>query len=229
MRPSVRQAFVAFTAPIEGVLSFMYLDVRGLVTTAIGNLIDPVTYALTLPWRRSNNEPATQDEIREEWAAVKARQDLKLHGGRAFEGLTNLRLDAQGIDEVVFSKLDMNDGILRGRFTKLETWPADAQLALHSMAWACGPWFNWPLLQRALERQDFQIAALECTIDEHHNPGVHPRNVANRVLFRNAARVKERGLDPDVLYWPKDLTCDPNADTLPSTVHPAVPLDPPDD
>ena len=37
------------------------------------------------------------------------------------------------------------------------------------------------------------------------NPGIVPRNTANRILYRNAALVR----DPEVLYWPRDLATDP--------------------
>ena len=41
MRPNVRDAFSDFNAPLEGVVEWMYLDVRGLVTVGVGNLLQP--------------------------------------------------------------------------------------------------------------------------------------------------------------------------------------------
>ena len=45
MRPSVFAAFPGFITRFEGRLPFMYLDTKGLVTTGVGNLIDPLVPA----------------------------------------------------------------------------------------------------------------------------------------------------------------------------------------
>jgi hypothetical protein len=42
MRDSVRRAFIPFTTQCEGRLRYMDLDVKGLVTAGIGDLIDSV-------------------------------------------------------------------------------------------------------------------------------------------------------------------------------------------
>jgi GH24 family phage-related lysozyme (muramidase) len=51
MFSSVQSAFRSFTEQFEGCVSFMYLDVKGLVTVGIGNLVDPVGVAQALPFR----------------------------------------------------------------------------------------------------------------------------------------------------------------------------------
>lgn len=243
MRQAVRDAFVGFTATFEGVVSWMYLDVKGLVTTAIGNLIDPLQYALPLPWIRPDGTPATHEEIAAEWTLVKGHPTAAREGHRVLRGVTNLRLTDDGIRRVVERKFSQNWAHLRSRFAEIETWPADAQLATLSMAWALGPAFGYPMLCAALHARKFDLAAAECGISERGNPGVAPRNVANRVLFRNAAVVLADGLDPDALYYPTDLARSPvapDADTEPelpppssrrpprisdfATVHPRVPL-----
>ncbi len=201
MRDSVRAAFVPFTAPIEGVVPFMYLDVKGLVTTAIGNLIDPIQYALPLPWM-VDGRPATRDEIANEWLAVKKMTAMKMMGGGVFRNVTKLRLDPEGLDLVVSKKLGQMGAHLAARWQSFAGWPADAQLGLLSMAWALGPAFRFPMFEAHLRAGNFEGCAKECTISEVGNPGVKPRNVANRSLFANAARVVKDGLDPDVLYYP---------------------------
>lgn len=205
MRTAVRDAFVTYTSPLEGVVHFMYCDVLGLVTTGIGNLIDPAQMALGLPWLRADGSPATQREIAAEWMAVKARQDLKMQGGMAYKQVTRLHLDDAGVAALVMGKLDANDAFLIKRFPSFEDWPADAQLATHSLAWACGPAFRFPKLAAALENQDFDTAAAECTI--HPEQGtIVKRNAAQRILYRNAAKVLACQLDPDELHWPNELT-----------------------
>lgn len=168
-------------------MPFMYLDVKGLVTTAIGNLIDTPDDALSLPWVTETGKPATKDQIKAEWSYVKSRQDLKMRGGMAYKKITALRLTDAGIQEVVSRTLDRMDNHLSGRFPQYPNWPADAQLATLSMAWACGPAFRFPLLEKALKASDFALAAAHCKMSEVGNPGVAPRNVKNRELYLSAA------------------------------------------
>ena len=87
----VRAGWVAFNAPLEGVVPWMYLDVKGLVTCAIGVLIDPIEMALHLPWRRQDGAPATRAEIEADWCRIKGRQGLARKGHRAAELVAKLR------------------------------------------------------------------------------------------------------------------------------------------
>lgn len=221
MRPSVREAFLRYTVPLEGRVQCMYLDVKGLVTTGIGNLIDTPQEAARLPWLRQTGAYATRDEIVTEWARVKHDPDAARLGHRYALRITTLRLSEDAVNELVYGKLDANDAFLARRFPAWDTWPADAQLATHSLAWACGPAFRFPRCEAALRRRDFLEAATECRIDERGNPGVVPRNAAQKVLYRNAALV-EGQRDPEVLYWPRDLWAEPPTDPPPDT-EPEVP------
>ena len=63
----------------------MYLDVKGLVTVGVGNLMDPVSVAQTLPFRFKNKpgisapgSPATPDQIAQEWQRSRAIRALRL-------------------------------------------------------------------------------------------------------------------------------------------------------
>ncbi len=205
IHPSVLAAYRAFTARFEGVLRFMYLDVKGLVTTGIGNLIDPVESALSLPWKhKEDGRAASPDEIRAEWARVKGHTELKLKGGGAYAKVTSLVLDDAAIDHLVASKLRENEEVLRRRFPGFERWPADAQLGLLSMAWAMGPYFHFPAFEAAVNRSrpDFRAASRRSRMNATGNPGLVPRNLANSVLFTNAAHAVRRGLPAGHLVWP---------------------------
>lgn len=202
MRAAVREAFVRFSSDLEGVVPWMYQDVKGLVTVAIGNLVDPMSLALDLPFVKPDGSPASRAEIASAWQAVKNRTDLARLGHRVAARATNIRLTPEGIERVVMAKFDQMARQLETRFPTLDEWPADAQLATMSMAWACGPAFRFPRLAACLRAKDFSGAAHECTIQEVGNPGVRPRNVRNRILYRNAAAVmrREPELDRDTLY-----------------------------
>lgn len=172
MKPAVSAYFVRFTGPLEGVVPFMYCDVLGLVTTAIGVLCDSPNVALAMPWVRPDGSPATEDEVRADWARVKARQDLKLRGGMAYKNVAQLRLTDAGVETVTLGKLAIMEAELTRHFPEFHLWPADAQLATFSMAWACGPWFRFPALERALRAMDFAAAADACQIDTKGPDGI---------------------------------------------------------
>lgn len=241
MRASVRRAFVPFTVALEGAVRWMYLDILGLVTTAIGNLVDPVGLVVGVPFVRRDGTPATAAEIVAEWQRVKVqsciaakeftgkecgwrghrdRACLAHLGHRAAELVTVLRLTPAGVDQVVYRKLDEHDAALVARWPDMLNWPADAQLAVHSMAWACGSGFHsgrrgFPRLAAALDARDFERATMECHIDEtgadrikgtfDDNRGLVERNAANKILFRNAAIIQGAHLDYDELHYPANL------------------------
>lgn len=204
IRPAVRAAFVAFNEPFEGRCRFMYCDRRGLVTTGMGNLIDPVASALHLPWQRPDGTSATLNEIQDAWIAVKDRQDLRMRGGGVYAKLTTLRLTDAAVDALIFQRLDQMGATLQAEHPCFADLPADAQLAILSMSWAMGPAFRFPHFWALVESGDFAGAAKECTINPNIGTIVH-RNEANRRLLLNAATVRAQAIDPSVLQYPGDV------------------------
>jgi hypothetical protein len=208
IRPSVLNKWHEFSEPLEGRVSSMYLDILGLVTVGVGNLIDTPGQAIALPFvHEKTGERATAAEIAEAWRALKGRQDLsKLHWKYA-AALNDLRLTDRAIDELVLGKLESNARHLqKNYFRDFATWPADAQLAALSMAWAMGPDFprkfgNWTKFALL---QDWVSAKACCKIRETGNPGVVPRTRQNEKCHDNAASVAASGglLDPAELFWP---------------------------
>jgi GH24 family phage-related lysozyme (muramidase) len=199
--PSVQEEFIFFSAQFEGRLRVMYCDIKGLVTTGIGNLID-----LALPWLDFlTNQPASQGDVIAEWTAVKAlggNHPLQFWPTRA-----KLVLNGTDVDKLVLNRLEEFEAQLKSRpcFAAFDVWPADAQLGLLSMAWAAGAEFNFPLFEAACESGNFLMAAIQCAMDTTGNPGLVPRNTANRTLFSNAAKVKQLGLPISTLQYPKTL------------------------
>lgn len=205
MKPECRAGFLGEplkTEELEGVVPTMYLDTLGLVTVAIGNLIEAVGAAQALPFVRiKDGKPATKAEIAEEHARVKATWLCKqtdphacpdwkhcgAHGGwRVTLPVCKLKLTEAGVEQVVFAKLDANDAALTARFPRFQTWPWQAQLATHSMAWACGAAFRFPKLAAFLQADDFRGAAQECKINEAHGGTIVERNKRNRQLYLDA-------------------------------------------
>ena len=213
MFDSVRKAFPSFITPFEGRVEYMYLDQKGLVTTGIGNLIDPVDLAKGLPFvHKTDGAAATEAEIEADWNAVKARTDLIPAPDRLdqFRDLTNLRLTNDSIDNLVKNKLDSNEAFLKRtpEFADLDSWPADAQLGLFSMAWAMGAGFGtrpgpdgFPMFRKACADKDWDSAATQSRIRD----AAQKRNDADHTLFSNAAQVVQQDLDPSALQWPNVL------------------------
>jgi hypothetical protein len=207
MRSTVLTAFRDFTIKHEGFTPFMYLDIKGLVTTGIGNLVDYQSAgtnagyeeALSLPWKRPDGSLASKAEIGDAWRTVKSHQEMRNGGGMAYAKLTDIRLDREAVFDLVSHKLAQVETTLRERFHAWEAWPADAQLATLSMAWAMGAWFNFPKFTVAVNRipPDFESAAVE----SHISNGTKARNDANAEMFRNAAAVLRDNGDPDDLRY----------------------------
>lgn len=206
LHQSVINAWHRYSEPLEGRVPHMYLDILGLVTCGVGNLIDPVAAALELPWKRdSDNERATKDEVRAAWQRLKARQDLAKRNVSHACALTGLHLDDPDIDDLVARKLSDNQAyVTRHFFPMFPDFPADAQLAIMSMAWAVGPAFpqKFPSFTRCVLAGDWAGARAHCTIREEGNAGVVPRNSANKICFANAELMSRTGVQRSILKWP---------------------------
>ncbi len=219
MREAVRSAFHEFSAPLEGKeLTFMYLDSadpEGFVTTATGCLIDPVSMALGHPWQHPDGRAATQAEVVACWSLVKARQDLRKHGGMVYRGLSgnSLRLTPEAARNLVDKRLTWFDAALSKVFPDYESWPACAQLFALSWGWAVGVHAKYPRMIALLNAGDFAGASTECTINPQRGTIV-TRNARNRMLLLNAARVQAYHLDPETLNW-TSLIGVSDAETLP--------------
>lgn len=197
MHQSVQDAFLPFNEPLEGRVRFMYLDVKSLVSTGVGNLLDaddpdhfgsnphPLPDIFTLNWFDKNTDaPAGQAEIEHEYQTVKFSGTASVSLAQK-EAVTRLRISDRTINGLVTDKLTSFERTLQGRppFADLRGWPADGQLGLFSMAWALGPLFRFPRFQAAAASQDWLAMARECKMTELGNPGVIPRNVRNGLLF----------------------------------------------
>lgn len=206
MRDVVRSSWLAFTEPLEGGIPYLYADIRGLITTAYGNLVDPLSAALPLPWMHAGGVAATKAEITSAWLAVKGDPSAAARGHTYARGLTTLRLTREGMGELALGVLDRNDGAALARFPDWEEYPANAQLAIHSLFWACGSAARFPKLYSAVQARDWDACGVhiqmrEITPEGLVNAGLRARNTANRRLMLNASRVQAYHLDPDTLNW----------------------------
>ena len=212
MNSTVRDTFIEYSTTFEGRVNYMYADIDNNITIGVGNLLSSLSDALGLQFVQKSDKttPASQADITADWNAVTSavQNDPTLArraGHLAFEPLTHLWLPDPAIDQLVLSKADSFIATLKqtAEFSALESWPADAQLGLLSMAWAAGPRFGsgFPLFRASCASQDWAGAASNCHLNDATNPGLTPRNTADRVLFLNADFVVSQGLDPTTLQY----------------------------
>ena len=198
MQPAVRSAWRAFNQPFEGVASWMYLDIKGLVTTGMGNLIDPLPAALELPWKNDDDTPAPRNAVVSEWTRIKQNAVLAHQGAQAARAIATLHLADGDIDALILHRLDYDEAILKAYppFARFDDWPADAQLGLMSMAWAMGAGFgpHFPHFSQACAARDFAAAARNCEMDATANAALARRNDANRQAFLIAAGATDPSL-----------------------------------
>lgn len=194
MQAGVREGFLAFTERFEGHTSWMYLDVEGLVTIGYGNLIDP-NIPSTLDFRDLTGIPADASAVRYEWQRIKSLQRLRELGGGVFRAESTLRATQTSLEALFYQELDSFERDLRGYFPAWDTWPAAAQQATLSIAWACGSHFppEWPHFTAAARVEDWAACAMESHISTKGNPGVVPRNEANVALFTSCVPVRSPG------------------------------------
>lgn len=227
MRDVVRDAWVSFTEVFEGGIPSLYQDILGKVTIAYGNLCDSASAVAALPMVYTSGAPASYADKVAAFNAVKSSPDAARLGWRYASKLSTLRLPTEEMVRLALARLTINNAALVAQLPDFEEMNACAQMAMHSWAWACGPNAHFPKLFAALKAHDYACyishvvdgedvdalsggAAFEIYINEWtktpagksiQNTGLIPRNLANKVLMRNAARIEAFKLDPDLLDW----------------------------
>lgn len=212
MRDSVKANFSRFNVQFEGRLPYMYTDALGLVTTGMGNLIDPVGTALALPWRNADGSLADAGTVQAQWQAVKdAWPGVQ---SVACGPLTTIRLDDAGIEQAIDAAIEAGENELRKYFPKYDSWPADGQMALLSMMWAMGGGFpaSFPQFTAALNQDppQFALAAAPSesnpdgqSLGHFRGVGIASRIAANDILWTNAQTVVSSNLFSDeTFYYP---------------------------
>jgi GH24 family phage-related lysozyme (muramidase) len=203
-------AFVKTQSQWEGVEPEMYTDSLGLVTTAIGYLIDDKSGingygpALVIPWvHKSDGQPATQAEIIQDWQTVKnAHKASGSYDAPTDRKITQLKISPTVIQDLTASRMADNEKELVKSLPHFADAPADAQMAVHGMAWAMGGAFipkdGFHVFADAFNRGDWAAAKANSNFR-----GAAPQRKAGQdLMFDNAATVAANKLDPDTLWYP---------------------------
>ena len=201
-RAAVVSSFVSWSTPFEGYLNGPYTDAKGLVTTGMGNLIDSGTGSST-PTAKARSLPWSPNNIDVDWAALKAAwpgvQSV------ASMRLTTSRLSPAAVTDLIVSTMKAEEPAILRLIPGFASLPADAQMGIWSMVWAMGTGnlASFKTFLSAVNSGDFVTAAANCHMQ---GVGIDMRNLANKLLFLNAAAVRTLGSDPAVLYYVDGLT-----------------------
>ena len=226
---SVIDKFIEFSTPLEGNEHAPYLDSIGLPSYGIGFLAwdshapQPAHLALGVKWTLPDGSTASDAEVIRQITALHAQPALAHYKATSQVVLnaTTVRVNDEEIKAELMRRLTVDYRWLEAHhFPQIGAWPADAQLAALSVAWAVGP--DWPsifgnakrslaasparFLEAIIHMPDAahpgHFLPAEIDIKEQGNPGIVPRNVANELALSNAEIVQQRGSDVSVLYWP---------------------------
>jgi peptidoglycan hydrolase-like protein with peptidoglycan-binding domain len=223
----VVETFPAFTQGFEGHTDYPYTDIKGFVSVGDGLLIDPLPMALALPWTLGNaGPPASPSQVTADFQKLKDNYAAKTaNGGRPpsaaeQQALTTIRLSDAAVGAQVAKKMAGNQQSLTAQYPGIAAWPADAQMAAHSISWAWGPGFAsvWNRIQSGLgdafrnavnsSPPNFAQAAQAVNVADQYemthngNAGMAPRAVANQTLLANAHAAVTGNSDPNSLFYP---------------------------
>lgn len=200
---TVAAIWPAFNATLEARINHMYLDCKGLVTCAIGNLLRTPEQAIQIDWHHADGSLATPLQVIAEWQNISKLEPNRIPSYYARHA--TLHLLPHTIDALVTGTFYEFVDYTRQYFP-IDTWPADAVAGAMSRAWGAGPDLtNWPKFTQACLARYWLTAGIESKLREDNNPGVVPRNARQQALFHNAYIVERDDMLPDMLYYPRVL------------------------
>jgi GH24 family phage-related lysozyme (muramidase) len=184
--------FVQALCQWEGVIPWMYLDQKGLVTVGVGNYLPNVAVALALPFR-IDERPASPTEIAADYARVsRMKADLGAHSYKSFTSVVLRDDDSQAL---LLRRLGMEflPGLER-LFPGFETFPNPVQAALVDMAYTLGLdglARGFPSLCKYVRARKWVGAAAEC---HRAHPCREARNAWTRARFLEGVAYPLTGL-----------------------------------
>lgn len=218
-RASVVNSFIPWSSPFENYTTFPYTDAEGLVTVGLGNMIDamvpgqikhkncgygtrtpcgqatPTSKALSLPWQGGSIALDWQ-KLKAQWPGVQSN---------ACERITSARLPKSAIDQIIHDQLVYNEKDILHLLPNFGAAPSDAQMAVHSMAWAMGTGnlATFKSFLDSLRAENYADAAAQSHMQ---GVGIDIRNLANRMMLLVAEAVKTLGGDPDDFHYTDGLS-----------------------
>ncbi len=181
---------------------WMYLDSVGIITVGCGTALEDDAFAAKVPFFHDTTKaPATGDEIRAAWAALRAESAAqsaaaanKKHVARFYENKSDLRITTDTSTGLRDRHVQDDYQSLQAIYPHFDDFPEDARLALFDMIYNLGGGHiarrgvratglrQYSHLNMAINRQDWAGAAGLC-----HRRGIPPeRNAMTSTLFRRS-------------------------------------------
>ena len=169
----------------EGSISHMYLDTRGKVTVAVGQLLATVAAAQELPFvQRGTAQAATPGDIEADFNEVKNQPTGKL--AQSYKSATKLDLPDNEIEALLQRRIDGFEAELRREFPQYDSYPENARLGILDMAFNLGTnglVTKFPSFTKAALARDWSACAKQC-----HRRGIgDTRNEETKNLFESLA------------------------------------------
>ena len=169
----------------EGSISHMYLDTKGFVTVAVGQLLRTVEAAQELGFvHRDTGDLATAAEIAQEYESVKQQPAGRI--ASFYKQFTKLDLPELAINALLDKRIEGFEAGLRADFPDYDSYPDDAKLGLMDMVFNLGNTGlvdKFPTFTKAAREKDWATCAKEC---ERRGIGDR-RNEMTKKLFEDEA------------------------------------------
>jgi GH24 family phage-related lysozyme (muramidase) len=178
----------------EGVVPWMYLDTKGFVTVAVGELLATPAHALALAFVDANNQPSTPAAIQAEYTRVSALSPGKFPAA-FYRSPLSPTLPHPAVDVLLARHLTLFDTQLNQRFANYSVFPDAAKLGLLDMIYNLGVTglFNgFPTFMSYVQNQNWAGAATQCL----RNGPSPQRNDWTRQQFLAAAATSTPAVPP---------------------------------
>jgi GH24 family phage-related lysozyme (muramidase) len=175
---------VAHLEVFEGVVPWMYLDIRGYVTVGVGEMLATSERAVSLGFLDTNNQPIAPSAILDDYTRVSALPPAKTAG--FYRSSNSPILLHSAIDTLLMQHLVFFDTQLSQRFANYSGFPDTAKLGLLDMIYnlgASGLFNGFPTFMGYVQKQDWPNAATQC---QRNGPGP-ARNEWTKQQFLAAA------------------------------------------
>ena len=169
----------------EGKVSHMYLDSKGLVTVGVGHLLKDLASAQKLNFKKSNNMPASKNEIKVDYDAVKKQP--KDRAARSYKKHVELKLLDADMNTLTNKHIDSFEGELKRIFSDFSTYPTEVKFALFDIIFNVGMTDlnnKWPSFKTAIKAKNWAAAAKE---SNRKSPISAERNKYVKDLLEKAA------------------------------------------
>lgn len=148
----------------EGSISHMYLDTRGFVTVAVGQLLPTVESAQKLDFiHRDTGVRADAAEIALDYQTVRLQPAGKI--ASFYKPFTKLDLPEHEIVALLNQRIGEFEADLRTDFPDFDNFPEAAKLGLMDMVFNLGNAGlvnKFPIFTKAAQAQNWAVCALEC-------------------------------------------------------------------